>query len=414
MTQTLNRAATVNLGGYNPATPLKPAHPSVVVDAGMTWAELHHVLLPHGLAPLVQQSSADFSIGGAVSVNCHGRDPRWGPIGNTVRWLDVLCGDGAVRRTSATVEADLFAAVVGGYGSCGLILRACLELGPNRVLDPVVHRLDLDKYAVHLNKLAARADDDSKRVQLHHGWFRCVDLVSLFDEVHVVDCKEVNSPQADTVGPLPHEEWGMTEVLRAAWDESRKGYGALRAEMWDMVMKTASRRQVGRMSLQRPAMGFAAHRGAAGCDILQEYFVPLNVFLPLVEGLRDIFRRNVAPHAPVTILSASARLLPRDRHPINLSYCPAGDQPMVSLAVEAAIGVHPASREPDAEVSQWATAAMDLAHSLGGSYYLPYFGFADRDRFRRSYVNWQRQADAIARYDPQRRFSNQFLQRYCF
>lgn len=411
VTQTLNRAAVVDLGGYDATKPRQSADPSVLVDAGMTWSELHHVLLPLGLATRVQQSSAQFSIGGAISVNCHGRDPRQGPIGNTVRWLDVLCGDGVVRRTSATEEPELFSAVIGGYGSCGLILRASLSLCPNLVLDPVAERVSMRKYAKRLRDLAEQADTDTQRVELHHGWFRCVDLDSLFEQVHVVDCKDAVMPQADTTGQLPVEEWGTTEILRAAWDEGRKGYGNLRGDLWDMVMRMGSRRQVGRLVLQRPAMGFAAHRGHSGCDVLQEYFVPLDRFLELVDGLRAIFR-GVDGQPSVNVLSATARLLPRDRHPIHLSYCPPGGKAMVSFAVEAAIAVDPRTRAPAPAAGLWAEKAMGLARDLGGNFYLPYFGFAERGRFRTAYPGWTRQVQAMDRYNPGRRFSNQFVARY--
>ena len=53
---------------------------TVKVEAGVTWSDLHRVLGPLMLAPMVQQSSAAFTIGGSLSVNCHSRDPRWGPV----------------------------------------------------------------------------------------------------------------------------------------------------------------------------------------------------------------------------------------------------------------------------------------------------------------------------------------------
>ncbi|MCX7668765.1 MAG: FAD-binding protein, partial [Anaerolineae bacterium] len=101
---------------------------TVIADAGASWSQIHHVLRPHRRAPRVQQSSAHFSVGGSIAVNCHGRSAAEGPVGNTVERLWVPCGDGQLRECSRTRELQLFRAVIGGYGACGLIVRA--ELHP--------------------------------------------------------------------------------------------------------------------------------------------------------------------------------------------------------------------------------------------------------------------------------------------
>jgi FAD/FMN-containing dehydrogenase len=50
---------------------------TIRVEAGVTWSAIHHALAPWGLCTWVQQSSAQFTVGGSISVNCHGRDANW-------------------------------------------------------------------------------------------------------------------------------------------------------------------------------------------------------------------------------------------------------------------------------------------------------------------------------------------------
>ena len=59
----------------------------VRVGAGTTWRELIPVLNAHGCSPKVMQSNHDFSIGGSLSVNCHGWHAGHPPIAATVRGL---------------------------------------------------------------------------------------------------------------------------------------------------------------------------------------------------------------------------------------------------------------------------------------------------------------------------------------
>lgn len=52
---------------------LDVASRKVRVQAGMRWRDLQALIDPHGLAVKIMQSYSNFSIGGSVSVNCHGR-----------------------------------------------------------------------------------------------------------------------------------------------------------------------------------------------------------------------------------------------------------------------------------------------------------------------------------------------------
>ncbi len=52
----------------------------VRVQAGITWRDLQDVLDTHDLSVRTMQSYANFTVGGAVSVNAHGRYVGHGPI----------------------------------------------------------------------------------------------------------------------------------------------------------------------------------------------------------------------------------------------------------------------------------------------------------------------------------------------
>jgi FAD/FMN-containing dehydrogenase len=57
----------------------------ITVESGVTWGQIQDYVNPYGLAVEVQQSSNIFTVGGSLGVNAHGRDPRFGPVIETVR-----------------------------------------------------------------------------------------------------------------------------------------------------------------------------------------------------------------------------------------------------------------------------------------------------------------------------------------
>ena len=71
------------------------------VQAGMRWRDLQDLLDPLGLAVHTMQSYANFTIGGAVSVNAHGRYVGNGPVVNSVRALQLVLADGTVVEAAA-------------------------------------------------------------------------------------------------------------------------------------------------------------------------------------------------------------------------------------------------------------------------------------------------------------------------
>jgi hypothetical protein len=73
--------------------------------AGMSWRELQDHLDPKGLAVKTMQSDANFSIGGAVSVNAHGRYVGHGPVGHSLRALQLVLADGRVIEASRSEHA---------------------------------------------------------------------------------------------------------------------------------------------------------------------------------------------------------------------------------------------------------------------------------------------------------------------
>jgi FAD/FMN-containing dehydrogenase len=101
------------------------------VGAGARWSEIIPYLDARGFSISVMQASHDFSVGGSLSVNCHGWQHDHQPIASTVESLRVMLADGSIVRCSRQAEKELFSLVLGGYGLFGVILDVELQVVPN-------------------------------------------------------------------------------------------------------------------------------------------------------------------------------------------------------------------------------------------------------------------------------------------
>jgi uncharacterized membrane protein YhaH (DUF805 family) len=108
-----------------------PARRTIRVEAGIRWCDIQRFVDPHGLAVKIMQTYANFTVGGSLSVNVHGRYVGQGPIILSVRAVKVVLMNGEAVEATNTRHADLFYGAVGGYGGLGVIVEAELDLAEN-------------------------------------------------------------------------------------------------------------------------------------------------------------------------------------------------------------------------------------------------------------------------------------------
>ncbi|MEO4016364.1 FAD-binding oxidoreductase, partial [Pseudomonas rossensis] len=136
---------------FNRVIRYSPENRVIRVQAGMRWRDLQSVIDPHDLSVKIMQSYANFTVGGALSVNAHGRYVGAGPVINSVRSLQLVLADGSVIEASRTENADLFHAAIGGYGALGVITEVELDLASNVTMERQVHHMSVADYPKFFN-----------------------------------------------------------------------------------------------------------------------------------------------------------------------------------------------------------------------------------------------------------------------
>lgn len=100
-----------------------------IVDPGVVWSQLLQQTLPHSLTPPVLTDYIELSIGGTLSVGgIGGATHRYGVQIDNVLEVQVVTGEGKLETCSKFQNRDLFEAVLGGLGQCGIIVQATIKL----------------------------------------------------------------------------------------------------------------------------------------------------------------------------------------------------------------------------------------------------------------------------------------------
>ncbi len=368
------------------------ARHSTRVQAGMIWRDLQDVIDPRDLSVKIMQSYANFTVGGSVSVNVHGRYVGQGPLINAVQALQLVTANGDVLELSRTREPELFRAVAGGYGGLGVITEVELALDANSRIERVVENVALEHYpAFFRDKILT-----NKKMVLHNA-----DLTPPnFAAPRAISWVTSGNPLTEKARLVPrglnyklekNAIWALTEL---------PGGSHLRENVIDRKLP------------RRPAVtwrNYEASQDAASLEprsrrlstyVLQEYFVPVENFVPFTQRMAGILKTH-----QVTALNVSIRHSPADKLSL-MAWAPAE---VFTFVLYYKQGTQ--SSASDA-VGLWTRKLIDAALELGGRYYLPYRLHATREQFERAYPQARAFAALKTRVDPGNRLRNQLWDKY--
>ncbi|CAN7208454.1 MULTISPECIES: FAD-binding oxidoreductase [unclassified Variovorax] len=371
---------------------LRPDTKTVRVEAGMRWRDLQDHIDAHQLSVQTMQSYANFTVGGSVSVNAHGRYVGHGPIGHSVRALQLVLADGEIVEVDRQKHPELFRAAIGGYGAVGVITEVELALDDNVRIERTVEALALRDYPAWFEREVRAANG----FLLHNA-----DLVPpFFDEASAVSWRRSDKPLTVAARLVPRHRsyrleqgmvWAVTELPNG--DALQRKY--IRPALLDRPEVVWLNYEA---SLDLRSLEPASRR--ASTYVLQEYFIPTQHFLVFATEMARIIRKHQAK-----VLNVSIRHSPTD----EVSMLAWAREEVFSFVVYYKQRTDSQALE---DAGRWTRDMIDAALKCGGTYYLPYQLHATRAQFAAAYP----QADAFRAVkravDPQGRLSNALWQRY--
>jgi L-gulono-1,4-lactone dehydrogenase len=184
----------------------------VTVQAGMTLGALNEGLDALGLALPNLGDIAYQTVSGALSTGTHGTGGRLGALSTFVDAMEIVTGDGSVLQCSTSENADVFAAARVGLGALGVVSTITLRCVPAFTLHAVNEPMRLDDVLAVLDEHVEGND------HFEINWFPHTEWVQAKQNNRVDDAPE---PRARA------KEW-FDEVflenvaLKAAWRVGRR------------------------------------------------------------------------------------------------------------------------------------------------------------------------------------------------
>lgn len=382
----------IDMRKYNRVLKLDTVKKQVTVQSGIVWRDLQRVIDPHDLSIKIMQTYANFTVGGSVSVNCHGRYIGHGPISSSILEIKLVTASGDVITANRTENADVFAAAIGGYGGLGVIAEVTLQLADNVKVERQIAKVNAGEYNNYFDK-NIRNDAD---IIFQNGDLYPPD----FDVIKSVSWKKTDKPLTDTVRVTPEGEdyWLEEQVMRVvAWGDFGKW---TRRYLVDPYVygdeKVVWRNREASYDVQElePASR------EENTYVLQEYFIPvqnITSFIPKMKAVYDKYDVNV--------INVSLRHAYAD----NETYLSWAAEEVFAFVIYYRQGTDKESRE---NVRQWTVEMTDAILSEKGRWYLPYQPHATVEQFQKAYAHAGKYFETKNRLDPDHRFNNKLLDKY--
>ena len=360
----------------------------ITVRSGTTWREVQEAIDPHNLAVQVMQTYNTFTIGGAISVNAHGRYIGYGPVSSSVRSLRLVLASGQIVTASRTERPDLFWAALGGYGGVAVIAEATLSLAPN---------------------VRVRREDEVMPVSTYHAWFQQhvrgdssvifhnADITpGEFSDVRAVTYRRTDAPLTTQERLRPKDQSGWVTPSAYALFTTPYGPWLRRNFIEPLAYRVGGRHPVTWRNYEASydVSELEPPSRVRSTYVLQEFFLPVDSAERFVARMGSILRDSLARTVNVSIRHANAEPSP------YLTWAPSETFAFVLYYRQGT------SSDEQRRVGRWTRALIDAAIATGGRYYLPYQPHATRAQFLAAYPRATEFFEVKRRVDPAGRFTN--------
>jgi FAD/FMN-containing dehydrogenase len=386
---------------------LNEAEKTINVQSGATWHDIQSYLHPK-YAVKAMQSTDIFTVGGSISVNAHGMDHLAGSVGSSIRSMRVMLSDGSILNVSPDENAELFNLVVGGYGLFGVILDVDLEIVNNDIYQTERQIVSYKDFPdIFENEILP-----DENLGLFYGHLSTA-RGTLLDEMIFYKYTRVDIGDAE-VPPLG--EVASLKLRRFVFNFSKLGEIPMNLKWYleknvepmlescTVVPRTQAMGEgeacfVSRNEPMHDSVKYINNNLQGETDILHEYFIPREQFIPFVDGLRKIVQDQ-----DVNLLNASVRVI----HPEQnfLTYAP-GEMYSIVLYIN-----QPTTPEGNEKMGNVTRELIDLTTDLNGRFFLPYQLHYTPEQLQRSYPMIGDFFAAKKTYDPDGLFTNTFYEKY--
>jgi FAD/FMN-containing dehydrogenase/SAM-dependent methyltransferase len=376
----------------NQVLEFSPVRKTIRVQAGIRWCDIQRFIDPHGLAVKIMQTYANFTVGGSLSVNVHGRYIGLGPLILSVRSIRLVKANGELADASPTLNPELFYGAIGCYGALGVIVEAELDLADNCRVERVQRKLATADYADFFR----RGVRDARETVFHNA-----DLYAPhYRRARAVSWVETKKPATVPYRLQPNRRLYPLENY-FLWAISETPFGKWRREyLVDPLLYLRGKVHWRNYEAGYDVAELEPPSRKRRTYVLQEYFVPVARFDEFVPKMAEILQRH-----RVNMLNISVRHALPD---------PGSLLAWAREEVFAFVMYYKQRTRENAKerVAVWTRELIDAVLACGGTYYLPYQPHATHEQFHRAYPRAHELFALKRRLDPDYRFRNVLWDKY--
>ncbi len=353
----------IDMRGLNRILDLDVKNKSIKVQAGITWNDIQNVIDQHNLSISIMQTYANFTVGGSLSVNCHGRYVGLGPLILSVISISAVLVSGDLIHASPTDNKEIFYGLVGGYGALGIIVDVELSLVENTKIERIEKKMPLSEYTPFFKK-NIRNDNDAV--------FHNADMIPPnFNKARSVTWHITNKP----VNTKPRKDRNFYFIEKyMLWAITETPSGHLRREyIYEPLIYLRSKITYRNDEANYDVTELEPVSRKNNTYVLQEYFIPIDQLEAFTKLLTSILKRFKVKVVNISI---------RHGHPDSGSYLAWASEEVFALVLYYKQGVNDADRE---RVSIWTRELIDAVLQCNGKYYLPYQPHARYEQFHQAY-----------------------------
>lgn len=382
----------LDLRNYNKILKIDTLNKKIVVQSGAIWRDIQEAIDPYNLSVKIMQTYSNFTVGGSISVNCHGRYIGYGPIIFSVNNIRMIMADGSILNANRNENLEVFKAVIGGYGGIGVISEIELQLANNVKVKRYCQKLDVSEY----NKFFDNSIKSNKKVVFQNG-----DLYPPnYEKINNVAWIETDDNLTNTNRITPRNEnyWLEPKMVNLV-SKGKLGKYA-RQYIIDPIIYSKKcvvwRNKEASYNVQE----LEPKSREKSTYVLQEYFIPkenMELFIPKMKRVFEKYNVNV--------LNVSLR----HAYPDTTSYLSWARQEMFAFVVYYKQNTDKKSKDI---VRDWTREMSDSIISCNGAWYLPYQPHASLENFKKAYPNSKKYFEVKRKYDPENKFVNKLLEKY--
>ncbi|MFB3387246.1 FAD-binding protein [Flavobacterium sp. LAR06] len=382
----------IDMRSFNKIVRIDTTKKQITVQAGIRWRDIQTVIDPLNLSIKIMQTYSNFTVGGAISVNCHGRYVGYGPIISSVLELKIITANGDIIIANRKVNQDVFYATIGGYGGIGVIAEATLQLVDNEKIERFHQVMPIEDYKAYFDK---NIRNNSKVVFQNGNLYP-----PKYDKIMSISWEKTNIPLTDTDRLIDETQnyWLESNLSGVvSWGNSGKWIREYTIDPLYFIPKTVRWRN---KEASYDVKELEPSSREKSTYVLQEYFIPVENIKSFIPKMSAIFQNN-----KVNVINVSLR----HALPDHESYLSWANKEVFAFVIYYKQGTNPEAKD---HVKKWTLEMTDAILSENGTWYLPYQSHATVEQFQKGYPNSAKYFALKNKLDPDQRFTNKLLDKY--